>query len=118
MDNGNNRVFPTGVTCGVGTAPPCAYSTAPILQIDETAMTAKLVTDYQPGEYSCWGGNAEVLANGNLEADFNAGTTTRYSDIFEVTPDSNHQVVWHLQTSAQNAYRGFRLPSLYPGVQW
>ncbi len=118
MDNGNSRVFPAGVTCGVGTAPPCAYSTQPILQIDENAKTATLLDLYKPGEYSFWGGNAEVLTNGNLEGNFNAGGTGRYSDIFEVTPDSTHQTVWRMSTTLQNAYRGFRLPSLYPGVQW
>ena len=118
MDNGNFRRFPASVHCGVGSDPPCLYSSVPVLEIDESAMTATIVTSYKPGEYSFWGGNAEQLANGNIEGDFNAGTSTQLSDIFEVTPDSAHQVVWHLTTGAQNAYRGFRLPSLYPGVQW
>jgi arylsulfate sulfotransferase len=118
MDNGNFRRFPASVQCGVGTAPPCLYSSVPVLEIDESAMTATIITSYKPGEYSFWGGNAEQLANGNIEGDFNAGTSTQLSDIFEVTPDSAHQVVWHLTTGAQNAYRGFRPPSLYPGVQW
>ncbi len=118
MDNGNDRRFSPLVHCGVGTAPPCLYSTTQLLEVDESAMTATIISDYKPGEYSYWGGNAEQLANGDLEGDFNAGNSTQFSDIFEVTPDSAHQVVWHLSTSAQNAYRGFRLPSLYPGVQW
>jgi hypothetical protein len=41
------------------------------------------------------------------------------SDIIEVTPDnSNPTTVWHMHVTGNNAYRGFRLPSLYPGVQW
>jgi hypothetical protein len=118
MDNGNGRHFPPGVTCGSTGAPPCSYSTAPVLQVDESARTATILFRYSPNEFSAWGGNAERLANGNIEADFNAGTSSGFSDIYEVTQDSNPQVVWHLQTSAQNAYRGYRLPSLYPGVQW
>jgi len=118
MDNGNLRVFPTGVTCGTSGQPPCNYSTAPLMEIDETAMTATIISDYKPGEYSFWGGGAQQLANGNIEGDFNAGAGGVFSDIFEVIPGSAPQTVWHLQTSNANAYRGFRMPSLYPGVQW
>ncbi len=42
FDNGDDRVFATGVTCGAAGQPPCLYSTVPILQIDETAKTATL----------------------------------------------------------------------------
>lgn len=118
MDNGDNRVFPAGVTCGAAGAPPCEYSSALVLQIDETYKTATIVSHYLPGEFSFFGGNAEQLANGNIEADFNAGAPNGFSDIFEVIPGSAPQVVWQLLTSEQYAYRGFRMPSLYPGVQW
>jgi len=118
MDNGNSRKFASGVTCGTAGEPPCGYSAARVFQVDESAMTATLTFTYLPGEFSIWGGNVEQLANGNIEADFNAGSPTGHSDIFEVTQDGSQQVVWHMQTSAQNAYRGYRIPSLYPGVQW
>ena len=118
MDNGYLRVFPPGVTCGSPGEPVCNYSTSPLLAIDETAKTATILSNYLPGEYSLWGGNAEQLANGDIEGDFNAGAPGGLSDIFEVTGGSNPQVVWHLRTGVQNAYRGFRLPSLYPGVVW
>jgi hypothetical protein len=118
MDNGNFRVFPPGVACGTVGSPPCLYSSALLLQIDETYKTAAIVSQYQPGEYSFWGGNAELLSNGDIEANFNAGAPGSFSDIFEIVPGAAPSVVWHLRTSAQNAYRGLRLPSLYPGVQW
>jgi arylsulfate sulfotransferase len=118
MDNGNFRKFAPGVTCGASGAPPCNYSTAPLLEIDETAKTATIISNYKPGEYSFWGGEAQLLANGNMEGDFNAGAGAVFSDIFEVIPGNAPQAVWHLQTSTANAYRGFRMPSLYPGVQW
>lgn len=118
MDNGDNRVFPAGVTCGAAGSPPCEYSSALLLQIDETYKIATIVSQYLPGEFSFFGGNAEQLANGNIEADFNAGAPNGFSDIFEVIPGSAPQVVWQLLTSGQYAYRGFRMPSLYPGVQW
>jgi arylsulfate sulfotransferase len=118
MDNGNDRVFSPHVTCGAGGAPPCLYSSALLLQIDENAMTATIDRQYLPGDFSGWGGNGQLLANGNLEADFNAGAPGGFSDIFEIAPGTTPEVIWHLRTSAQNAYRGFRMPSLYPGVQW
>lgn len=118
MDNGDNRVFPAGVTCGAADSPPCEYSSALVLQIDETYKIAMIVSHYLPGEFSFFGGNAEELTNGNIEADFNAGAPNGFSDIFEIIPGSTPQVVWQLLTSGQYAYRGFRMPSLYPGVQW
>lgn len=118
MDNGNDRVFPPGVTCGAQGSPLCLYSSALVLQIDETHRTATIVSQYLPGEYSFFAGNAQELANGNIEADFAAGAPGGFSDHFEIVPGGASQVVWHLRTSAQYAYRGFRLPSLYPGVQW
>ena len=117
FDNGDNRPQgnPNPPACFI---PTCLYSRGVNFQLDETAKTATIITDYRPNEYVFWGGNAEQLANGNLEADFNVGNSSGFSDIFEVTPGSNPQVVWRLSTSAAAAYRGFRLPSLYPGVQW
>ncbi len=40
------------------------------------------------------------------------------SDVFEVTPDTQAQTVWHLHSQGTPLYRAFRQPSLYPGVQW
>lgn len=42
MDNGDDRIFPAGVTCGSSGAPPCLYSTVPVWQIDQSAKTATL----------------------------------------------------------------------------
>jgi arylsulfate sulfotransferase len=42
FDNGNDRVFPSGVTCGTTGEPPCLYSSAQLLDLDETAKTATL----------------------------------------------------------------------------
>ena len=44
MDNGDFRIFPAGVTCGTGSAPPCLYSTIPVFQINESTKTATLET--------------------------------------------------------------------------
>lgn len=119
MDNGDDRIFPSDVTCGSSGAPPCLYSTVPVWQIDEGAKTATL-TFHQilpTNLYSNFGGNAELLANGDVEYDL-CGLDTGGSDISEVTQESTPQTVWTMQVSGTFAYRGFRIPSLYPGVQW
>ena len=120
MDNGDFRVFPSGVTCGTGSAPPCLYTTVPILQINESNMTATL-TFHQvqptPSLYNFFGGNAETVANGDVEYDL-CGLPNNSSQIFEVTDSANPQTVWNLKLASNYAYRGYRLPSLYPGVQW
>ena len=116
FDNGDDRVFPPNVTCGAMGEPACLYSTAQILQIDETSMTATLVSHPRAPEYSSFGGNAEVLKNGNLEFCESAGAGE--GNIYEVLPGAGAQTVWHMSTPNQLVYRGKRIPSLYPDVQW
>ncbi len=118
MDNGDDRMFPTGVTCGTTGQPPCHYTTIQELQLDERAMTATFQFHQilPPSLYSLYGGNVEVLANGNVEYSLSGIMTG--SEVFEVTPGSNPQTVWHMTTPGSLGYRAFRLPSLYPGVQW
>jgi hypothetical protein len=118
FDNGDDRVFPSGVTCGTAGAPACLYSAVPLLQLDENAMTATL--DFHPTAptYSFFGGNAAVLKNGNVEYCESAGGPGLAGDIYEVAQDDPAQTVWHMQITGQYAYRGQRIPGLYPGVQW
>ena len=118
FDNGNDRVFPSGVTCGAAGQPACLYSTVPILQIDEAAKTATILFNPTAPTYSFFGGNASVLKNGNVEFCESAGGPGMAGDIYEVTQDSSAQTVWQMQITTQYAYRGQRISSLYPGVQW
>jgi hypothetical protein len=39
------------------------------------------------------------------------------SDILEVAQPSG-DIAWRMQLTGNYAYRSFRIPSLYPGVQW
>lgn len=119
FDNGNDRgvTVTTGGTCGV-TGQPACFSTVPIFDIDETAMTATLAFHPMAASYSFFGGNAEVLKNGNVEYCESAGGPGTAGDIYEVTQDSSAQTVWHMLVTGQFSYRGQRIPSLYPGVQW
>ena len=122
FDNGDDREFPVGAS---GAAPQAyclsniaCYSTGEVLQLDESAMTATITFHDFPSLYSFWGGNAEVLANGNLEYDLTAAVSGN-SVILEVPQQENpRQVTWQMNISGNNTYRGYRLPSLYPGVQW
>jgi hypothetical protein len=113
MDNGDFRTYPTGVTCAETGAPSCPYSTAQVLTIDESAKTATFAFHDTAPAYSFFAGNAEVLGNKNVEFDLAA-----LAQVYEVTPTSPAQTVWQMNILGTYAYRAFRLPSLYPGVQW
>jgi arylsulfate sulfotransferase len=119
FDNGDDRVFPSGVTCGTTGAPPCLYSTVPLLELDETAKTATLAFHPTVPMYSFFGGNAALLKNGNVEfCEAAVGPEENSGVIYEVTEDSSPQTVWQMQVAGLFVYRGQRIPSLYPGVQW
>jgi hypothetical protein len=121
FDNGDDRgvsVVPGG-TCGVEGQPAC-YSTVPLLNLDETARTATQAFHPTTPDYSFFGGNAEVLKNGNVgfAESANGSIPGSNASIFEVTQTSPPQTVWNMLVTGQYAYRGQRIGSLYPGVQW
>lgn len=92
-----------------------------LFQIDESAKVANLLWDDTPNYFSEWGGSINQLANGNVEFDINdpqipPGANVA-SEVQEVTQTANPQVIWKMDIS-NNAYRGYRFPSLYPGVTW
>lgn len=121
FDNGDDRgvTVVAGGTCGV-TGQPACFSTVPILELNEAAgsMTATLAFHPTASTYSFFGGNAAVLKNGNVEYCETAGGPGMAGDIYEVTQSSTPQTVWQMVVTGQFAYRGQRIPSLYPGVQW
>ena len=121
FDNGDDRgvAIVAGGTCGV-TGQPVCFSTVPVFNIDETAKTATFVVHPTAEDYSFFGGNAEVLTNGNIEYDeCNNGSLAGFNGtILEVTQSSSPQTVWKMVITGQNSYRGMRMGSLYPGVQW
>jgi len=71
-----------------------------------------------PGFYSFWGGSIGLLSNGNVEFDSTDPFNTLASQIMEVSQTDNPEVVWQMNITGQFAYRGYRIPSLYPGVTW
>jgi arylsulfate sulfotransferase len=118
-DNGNNRVLDSnGTLCTTN-----CYSRATRFQIDESTHVADLVWQDTPGFFSIWGGSISQLANGNVEFDLNAPSVppvaNSVAEIQEVTQTAVPQVIWQMDfDSPSNAYRAYRVPSLYPGVTW
>jgi arylsulfate sulfotransferase len=123
-DNGNLRIEPDGTACGSTPTAPACYSRATIFQVDEQSHLASLLWQNLPGFYSQWGGSIGSLANGNVEFDMTSPVdqatpvNQSTSQIMEMTQTDNPQVVWQMNISGANAYRGHRIPSLYPGVTW
>jgi hypothetical protein len=89
-----------------------------MFQVDESTRLATLLWQDLPGFFSSWGGSIGVLSNGNVEFDNTYPVSTLSSQIMEVTQTNNPQVVWQMNVTGQNVYRGYRIPSLYPGVTW
>jgi hypothetical protein len=116
FDNGNSRVMDgAGNLCGPGAQ---CYSRVVIYHVDENARTVTPAWVNTLDMFSYFGGSARVLANGNIEFDECAGPAPGpNSAIFEVTPVTPPETVWQM-TVSEYAYRAFRMPSLYPGVQW
>jgi len=124
-DNGDNRVLDTtGTICASlpGYAP--CYSRATVFDLDESAMVANLEWSDLPDMFGQWGGSINQLANGNIEFDLNdpavVPSPNVASQVEEVTQTSTPQVIWQMQFTplTANAYRAYRIPSLYPGVSW
>lgn len=116
-DNGNDRIVDSsGDLCGSPGQIAC-YSRPVIFQVNETERTATIIWQNVLSLFTPWGGSVESLANGDFEFDANAYAGVS-ATVFEVTEEPTPQPVWQLQINGQYAYRAFRIPSLYPGVQW
>jgi arylsulfate sulfotransferase len=119
MDNGNDRLFPSGpVLCKPNPHPSATcYSTMPVLELNEANMTATLTAHYvpPPSYFSFFGGNVDHLANGDVQVNFCAPFTGAI--VQELDPQAS-QVVWQGSTPNADQFRVSRMPSLYPGVQW
>lgn len=126
FDDGNDREFASGATC----APPipsqldclstCAcYSTGEVFQLDESAKTATITFHDFPSLYSYYGGNAAVLPNGNFAYDICTGLSGSGAVVLELPQQENmRQIAWQMNVAGETVYRAYRMPSLYPGVQW
>ena len=86
--------------------------------MNEGTKTARITFDDKLPLFALCCGNIGILGNSDFE--FGAGAESVSPDsgqVLEVTPTGS-QTVWQLAIENQFAYRAFRIPSLYPGVQW
>jgi hypothetical protein len=136
IDNGYGRLTSSLPPLGPNPARGGCYTRAVIFDLDEDAKTASVAWEYFPEFYNWWGGNISVLEGGNIEFGLSqlappvcpvpphsampSRTDGAYgSGVFEVTPTSTSgPALWQLTVSTGHMYRGFRMGSLYPGVQW
>lgn len=120
FNNGNGRLLDTSNdVCGTPGFAAC-YSSVPVFEINETTKTANVVseTSIAPHFSSCCG-DAQMLSNGNIEYDVALDALTPgQSYIQEVAPGPTPQLAWQMNVQVTLVYRGFRIPSLYPGVTW
>ena len=120
FDDGNLRMDSSSTACGTTATAPACYTRATIYDVDESGRLANLLWDDVPVPqyFSFWGGSIDNLPNGNIEFDSTIPSNSSASQITEVTQTDPPQPVWQMNIVGANAYRGFRIPSLYPGVTW
>jgi hypothetical protein len=117
-DDVNLRIDADGLACGSSASAPACYSRAVIFQIDEGRRTASVLWQELPGFFSPWGGSIGTLSNSDVEFDSSQPFNAISSQIMEVTQENIPQTVWQMNITGEWAYRGKRIPSLYPGVTW
>jgi len=78
-----------------------------------------------PNLYNWWGGSVVQLPNGNIEVDMAQPNKVGQeppvdvpSRVMELTSTAVPQDIWQMRIAPGAAYRSYRIPSLYPGVQW
>jgi len=120
FNNGNSRLLDTSGNACFAPGFAACYSSVPIFDINESAKTAHVVSEISlTPHYSFCCGDALMLPNGNVEYDVASDQLTpNQSYIQEVVPGTTPQLVWQMNVAGVLLYRGFRIPSLYPGVTW
>ncbi len=119
-DGTNRLVNSSGAVCGSPGVISC-YASVPIFNLNETTKTAQVQWEdnLSGSAYSVCCGDALVLSNGDVEFDVGDNLfTPGVSFVQEATQEQSPQVVWQMNIQNQLAYRAFRIPSLYPGIQW
>ena len=90
-----------------------------MLQVDEVSKSAEVTWEDKAPDFGFCCGYMQLLPNGDGEYDLATSTQAPPWDahVREVTMQADPQIVWEMEFPGSLAYRAFRLPSLYPGVQ-
>jgi arylsulfate sulfotransferase len=123
FNNGNNRLVDSANdVCGSPGFVAC-YSSVPIFQLNEYTKTATVLwEDNLSPAYSTCCGDALILPSGNVEYDVafdvNTPNVSYIEEVTQAAPPESPELIWRMNVQGQVAYRGFRIPSLYPGQVW
>jgi arylsulfate sulfotransferase len=120
FNNGNNRLADANDDVCSSPDTVACYSSVPIFQVNEYTKTAQVQweANLSPA-YSICCGNASILPNDDVEYDVADNLfTPGLSSVQEVTQEPSPQLQWQMNIKGPLAYRAFRIPSLYPGVEW
>jgi hypothetical protein len=95
------------------------YSRPVIFELDENAKTAQILWQYKLPAFSVRCKSINVLGNGNAEYDIAAMLVSPFSSrIQEVTQEAVPQAGLADGPERPVGPPTFRIPSLYPGVEW
>jgi arylsulfate sulfotransferase len=120
FNDGTNRlVDANNDVCG-GPGLTACYTSVPVFQLNEYTHTAEVLQEINLSPaYTLCCGSSNFLANGDWEFDVPLDVNTpNVSYIQEMTQEQHPQLVWQMNITGQLAYRAFRVPSLYPGIEW
>ncbi len=119
FDNGDDRVLDGGGTCtSILRSEPLLQSRYD-LRCRSRCQICELDLALRPGWAVFLLGWLHLqLENKDVEFDMTDPFNTASSRVMEIAPGSSQQIVWQLDITGGNAYRAYRIPSLYPGVSW
>lgn len=110
----NRAINQDGSACATDTG--TCFSRPLIVDLDERNRTATIAWQDRLPWYSLWGGS--VIANASTVEFDVPNPFPNNASIVEEVDRATLAPAWRLDITGQLAYRAYRIPSLYPGVQW
>lgn len=110
----NRAINQDGSACATDTG--TCFSRPLIVNVDERSRTATIAWQDRLPWYSLWGGSV-IASPRTVEFDV-PNPFPNNASIVEEVDRTTLAPLWRLDITGQLAYRAYRIPSLYPGVQW